>query len=901
MLGDVESKDVDGIKLPEGYAWADALTATAPYAGTTAQFEIVNAQTGETSVAVVNFVEIKGVELTAEKEGGLFGEEELTLTAVPVLVPEVSINVTDSRFKYSFADTAKMKLKEAVDNNRITLARQETSREGLTNYVTTMQYTAGGRSYKVTSASYSFSTRKAAFAFSFNLTGDAKNQDGKILVEKVGDKFKLEDLKVVGLGTKDGVTVKVGDTGILKYSNKEFKAVASGTTYITLTAVADKTAQTVLMVKVKGKDFALNVSSLTIDKAKNEGTSFIVSKQGDSELETVSVSKVLKGTKERTDLKDMFEVRNVIGNVFKISVKADTDENGVETANAPKITNGSYYLVLASGDKEFEPVLVNITETRPYVTLKQTRRVNLFYKAGTTNNTGVLKATSRLASVTLKAASGSDFNLASSGSEYQLIMTNAAQKKIDSRGRLNTKMVLTASFDGYKKAYDRTVTYYVQTKTEAPSYKLELSNRTLYSKLDIVSSELRVLNRTTGEYVTDADITLASSRTSYVRANKNFTLTAEGGVYTLSTTKSGTAKISIIDPDFSKSPATRYATDREVILDAPLTIYNGKPTVTIATARLNGDAQFAASSQGTAKVTIRNSTDYTINDLQLTGNSKGAKKLLPFLSYSFEKDELGQSMIVVSFKDSEDMTVAQAISSGIIRRGTYSFTANYAVNTLTGMKSTFNIEIMTGARVSGTVKGSINLIDRAGSYATVTPHIYYLGGKATGMYFKGAENLFDVEWDSTKGVARVYAKADGSYRVNSRYRVTPVFKVSTDKGEVELTAQQPVSILVRQTRVKLTTAPVVEVKISDLDQSGMAVVNATSPKGVELAYMEQLTQKDRFNVNYDTKSGNLYVNIANVKGLKTNSTYYVRMNVVPVGNSQGATQQTYTFKVRVIR
>ncbi len=901
-LSDVESKELYGATLPEGYTWVNGNTAAATYAGTSARFGIVNKETGDTSEAIVSFVTITGVELEAVEvaEGGLFDGEEFKLEAVPVYSPDVALDPESDMFSYSFADKKKLGLEESVSSNTITLRRKDTSKVGIANYVATLTYMGGGRKQTLTSNGYSFTTRKEAVSFEFEVEGAEFEADGKVLVGQVGDKFKLNGLKVLGVGEKDGVSVAVGDSRILKYTKGEFVAVGTGTTFITLTAVADKSVQKVLVVKVKGKEFALSVSSLTVDKAKNDGTSFTVSKLGDSELENVTISKILKGTKERAELKDIFEIRKVIGNVYTISVKPDTDENGVETLVAPKIANGSYTLVLTSGENEFDPVTLVITETRPAVSLKQTKRVNLFYKAGSTNNTGLLKATSSLAAVTLSQASEGDYNLSYDGSQYQIIMTDAAQKKIDSRGRLNNTLKLTASFDGYKKAYNRTVNFTVGTQTVAPRYKLELAGKVLYTELGIKDTELKVLDRNTGEYLSDAQIKLATSSNSYIRANKYFTLDEDGGVYRLSTTRTGTAKISVVDPDFSKNPATKFTTDREVILDATLVINNRKPAVSIANVRINGQAGIAATSRCEAKVVVSNTTDYILRNLELTGNNKSSRNIIPFIDYSYERNALDQPVIAISFKDSEDKTLEQAISEGIIKAGSYSLKANFDINKIQGRSANFVLTVMTGARARGIVSGKINPVDRSNSYATVKPQITNLGGTVTGMYFKAAEDLFDVEWDSTKGVAKVYATEEGIYRANANYTVTPVFAVSTANGVVELEAA-PVNISVKQTRLTLSRIPEVEVKISDMDQEGMVVVKATSPKAAEIASVAQLSQNGRFNVRYDARSGNLYISIADIKNVTANKRYNLSLGIVPEGNGVGASQQTFNVKVRVIR
>ena len=904
-LRDVESKNLAGEALPEGYEWMNADTATSAYAGTSAEFGIYNKETNATATAIVTFVEVQGVELTpaGAAVSGLFEDDTLVLEATPVYVPEVDdADLVLGRLGFSFKDKKNMGLIETVSGNTVSLRRFAASKEGIASYTATMQYTAGGKTYKLTSPAYSFSTRVNDFTFKYKLTGAASMDaaTGTITLEKAGDKFKLEGLEAVGVGAKTGVKVAVGDSRILKYSKGEFTAVRSGATYITLTASADATAQTTLLVKVKGKAFAVVASTLTVDKAKNDGVSFVVSKQADAELEDVSVSKVLKGTSEKADLKDMFEVKKVIANAYTISIKPDTDEEGNETSKAPKIPNGTYTLVLTSGKNEFEPLTVVVKETIPYASIRQTKAVNLFYKAGTTGNTGTLKVTSGQGTPTVKLASESDFNLSSSGSSYDIIMTNAAQDKINSGARLNRNIKLTVSFDGYKKAYNRTYNHTVATRTTAPRYKLELGSSVLYTELGIRDTELKVLNRDTGEYLTDADITLASSRASYVRANKNFTLDEEAGVYTIAAAKSGTAKISIIDPDFSKDPATKYTKDREIILDAPISVSTRKPYVSIAAARLNGQAGFAAYSSFTSRVNIYNATDYTLRNFTLTGNNKKSVNILPFLDYSFGKDLLGRPVVTVSFKDSADKTIDQAIAEGIIRNGSYSFTANFAINKLQGRKAQFALTVMSNARATGSVSGSIDLANRTGSYAKVTPNVYNLEGTVTGMYFKGAENLFDVQWDQAKGRGNVYAKEDASYRANRYYKVTPVYTVATAKGEFEVTSS-PVNIYVKQSRLTLSRVPVIEVKLSDIAQSGMATVSATAPKNAAIASMQQLTETDKFNVSFDDMSGNLYVDIANVKGLKEGRTYTVRMGITPEGNGAGISSQTFNVRVRVIR
>ncbi len=902
-LADVEAKALNGAKLPEGYDWVNKDQATAPYNGTTASFDIIS-KAGQLDTAVVNFVEVKGVTLISDDaETGLFGDiddkQEVTVSAIPVLSPMVELESVDKLFTFSFADKNKMGLKENATGSMITLSRQATSKDGLASYVVTMKYTVGGKKFTATSDPLTFATRANSFHFEFNVEGATLDEDGTIVVEKAGDLFKLNGLKVVGVGYNESVKVSVADTKVVKYSAGVFRAVANGTTGINLTAFTDSTVKTTVKVKVKGPKFDINVSELTIDKAKNDTVSFVVSQLEDTALSEVTVSKVFKGSKEMKDLKDIFEVTEVTGGVYAIGVKADTDKDGKETTNAPKIANGSYKVVLTSGEDEIGPLSVKITESKPSVTLKQTKKVNLFYKAGSSKNSGALTAVSKDASAKLTASAG-DFVLSSNGSDYQIIMTNAAQKRFNSGEKLNKKLTVTVSFAGYKKAYDKTVKFTVKTETKAPKYQIELDNSTLYSQLGIKDTEFRVLNKTTGEYLTDAAVTLATSKKSYVKANASFTLDENNGVYTLTTTKSGTAKISVVDPDFAKDPKTAYATDREVVVDAKLTLNDKKPVVKIGKASLNSDEYIAEISRAEAPVTVKNALDYTIRNLELTGKNKKANDILAFLDYSFEKNALGQPVIVVSFKDSDTMTVDEAVSKGIIKKGSYSFTASYAINKIQGMTSSFTLKVTAGAKATGKVKGSINLIDRTNTYVTVTPVLKNVNAEVVGMEFYGNSDLFEIKWDSAAGVAKVYAKADEDYRAGSKYKVVPVFRIATALGESFVDAK-PVSITVKQTTVKLSKFTAVEVKLSDMSTEGMTVTKVTAPKGAAIFALNQLDQKDKFNVSYDVKSGNLFVAIADPGAIKAGSSYNVKLAVIPEGNGVAAKSQTITLKVKVAR
>lgn len=919
------------VKVPEtldGYKWKYPETLTAPFAGVSADFVVVDGDGNEETVTV-DFVEITGVVATAD-EDGLFGDGTITVTAQPTYAPAnlpVDLNdIAGGTFTFTFADKSKLGLAEtAVDGteglkNAVELSRSAASKEGIAKYVATMQFTAGKKAVKATSAVVAFETRKEQYEFSFDAVeaeGISASVDG-VRFANAGLAVKLENLKVTGVAN-EAVKVTVGDSKVAKLDAKTntLTAVAAGTTYLALTAAADKNVVVYVPVVVEGTAYTTNVATITVDRAKTTGATFQVIELTSALSGDVTVKKVIKGAKttlkgNEADTGDgkSLKIENTIGDFYTITV-VDEDEEGHAI---DMIKAGTYTVVLADEEGvEFEPVVLKVVETKPVVSFKQTKKVNLYYNAGTNPNTGYVTASSKLAGVDViqKNVDTDDYKLVESGKGYNVVLKASAANRYAKGGKLNNKIAVTVSFDGYKAAYNKDAFVNVSTVTQAPKYVLEIDNKTFYPELAIDSTEIRIFNQTTGTYVTDADVTLASSTPAYVKANANFFLDENAGTYTLTTTKAGTAKISVIDPEFGMN---KKGTVNEVILSAPIAINKGKTTVTVGKIALSAQPEFVGVEAASAVVTVRNALDYTVrDDVELVGKSAKAAALLPYLNVEADKDEKGQAVLLVSFQDSDEKTMEEAIAAGIIKAGSYAYTATFTVNDLK-VNTNVNVAVKAAATATSSVKGSLDILNRAGSKLTVKGTVKNLNGTVVGMRLGddkmisknykaefGASDLFNVEWDSTKGAAIVTLKDTASYRVNGKYKVTPIYTVATPYGEVEVTAK-PITITTKQAAVKFTAVPVIEAKLSVAELGVPATANmAVKSANVEIESLQQLDNLKNFEVEYDVESGNLDVYVINNAGLKAGKTYTIKLGVNAVGAGSGLKkQQVVTVKVKVL-
>ena len=880
-----------GVKLPAavtdaGYDWKYPETAVAVFAGTSTDF-IVSAKGKDDKTVTVNFIEVTGLEFNLKADTKLIGNDTLKLEAVPVVAPAVKLeNVQgNATFTYDIKESSKLKLTvAAVDGqaNAKNVSRGTASGEGLAKFTATLTAKIGNKTTKK-QATCTFTTRKENFDITYTVDpAEYVKTDGSIIVP--ADKtFTLKGLKAEGVGSNTSVKVSVSDSKVIKASGSgadiTITAVGEGTATITLTSAADKTAIERIPVTVRGLALKTNVSTITVDKAKIAGVQITALACYGEKLDdgSVTVKSVLKG-KSATSYGTNFTVSKVVGNIYSIGV------------NDVKVPKGTYNLVLQGTiggvPMEFDPLVVKVIETKPTVTFKQTKKVNLFYTAGSTSGNGTLTATSKLAKVTLKQEGANDkathYRLSNTGSNYRVVLKSSAAKERTK----NKKITVVVSFAGYKSDYDKKMTINVASETRAPKLKLEVDNKVLYTQLGIFDTKLRVYDTTTKNYVTGADVALASSTASYVNANKNFWLDQEDDEYILSAEKSGTARISVKDADWTK----------EVVVNQPITVNKNKPRAVFSVARLNSNPEYAGKEQAISVVTVKNALDFKVKDFDMVGTNAKAKALKEYLDYKVAVNDEGQNELLISLKEPLPYNGNRCQFSG-----SYTFNATFTLNKLTTQTAKVKVTLVPVATVTTSQKGSIDLLNRTGSSITVKPNLKNLTGTVVGMTLDDdASNLFNVKWDKSKGSAVVTAKKEVDMKKGVRYKVTPVFLVETVGGVVKVPARA-INIIPKQSNVKLTKIPMMEARLSATGTPARTIVKATSPANVEILDMVQMNNTDNFKAKYDASSGTFTVKIIDAAGLKAGSTYKITMALDVKDAGVNTKQQMVTVSVKVLK
>lgn len=882
-------KKLSDVKLPEalteaGYSWKYPETATAVFSGTESEF-LVSAEGKDDKPVLVDFIEITGVDGSFEadvlykKGAGVLAYPELLTSPTGVSLEDVQGEAVVEIAVTSSSKTLHLTLNE--DGTTTLLAADDTA-TGAHKVSFTLNAVVNGQKIKKTCVKQIIVKGIYEYAPDFrNAEGSSVDDtDNELWIEK-GETITLGNLLVKNVAddSTSPVQVAVGDKKILSYDAKtaSFTALTDGTTTITFTTKADKTFVEKYVVTVIGNALKTNVSSITVDKAKSDGAQLIaLNNPWLIQAGSVTIKSVTKG---KEDVTRYFTIENVAGNLYKIAT--------IDTVS--KLSNGNYTMILSGmagienegyEAKDFEPVTVNVTETKPSVTIKQSEKVNLFYTAGSVNSNGALTVSSKQAKVTLTQVNADNcaYRIRASKTGYDIILKSDKTDLAKKQNKLEVKV----SYSGYKSVYDKIVTIKVATENVAPKLVVEADNSVFNTNLGINQTELRFLDRNTNVYVTGADVKLVENALS----NQNFKLTDVNGVYTLSTTKSGTAKISVQDADWT----------REIVLNKKITVTAAVPKATFVAVTLNTMPEVAGLEVASSKVTIKDIKDYTVRDISLKGKNAAADELMQYLNYEMTVDDEGVNLLNVSLNQELPVT-----ANGTCKfRGAYTYDVTFTLNKMTNMKATVKLTLAPTATVTTKQSGSIDLINRTGSAVNVTPTLKNLNGRIIGVVLDDdASNQFEAVWDSAKNAAVVTAKEGIDMKRGGKYKITPTFIVETNGGDVEVAAKTIVISPRQSATIKVTNlVNALEVKLSD-STPAKATFKAVSPANANILELEQTNYQNQFSVIYDELSDTITVSILDRADLKAGSTYKINVRMYVEGAGVNTKPQVVTVPVKV--
>ncbi|MBD5401198.1 hypothetical protein HDR58_00125 [bacterium] len=801
--------------------------------------------------------------------------------------------------------------------------------------------------------------------FATTVEESVKNDDGSDtgetkLVEKEtefgkGVTIKVNDTSVIKLKstTKTSVT---GGTGVDATFTVVNKSGDGGTATITVTSKNDKSLVRNYIVTVSGSEFAWTSSLITIDKAQTAGIQLSALAPFDQSMDNVkdgeiTVAAVYKGAKvsktPQSSYNSYFVANQVTSDVYELN----TTEAAVKS-----LPKGTYTVVYqakvtvpaeatqddsAPGDEtpaekteliKFTPITIKVIETRPAVTFKQTKKVNLFYKNGTDGSTGKLTASSRQGAVTIvevkdnKNSKINDyFRFSSNGSGYDIV--SISKKPIDelkANGaadfrtiKKNTKAILKAHVEGYYDAYDIVRNFSVALEYRQPRLKLTALDKTIYTAIGMDGADILIYDPDSDMYLspdvaTIELITDTANRRAYSKANNDFTIgdiensaNSGNGVRLIAKSDSvrgGAVKLSIKYDD--------WYSEASVIVNQSIRVVKTVPRMTIRPVRLNIGKKFVGKEQAVSSILLSGAAGYSINDFELKGaNAKATEFLNKFVDYELSTDVNGNQVLLVNLKDADDGTEFPATANertGIYKMksgyaSSYSFKAEYKLGDKP-QTTNFKISLVSNEKLTVTVKGSINIIDRENSTVTLKPKMTnFTPSQVSSVELTGdAANLFTItDFDRSTGAMTVKAK-DTAILKKGSYKVTPVYYFDLGVSDTaRMTTLRPIVIKTTQSNLKIGgLKDALEVKLSSHETSAQRTITV-APVGAEIISLTQTSGLENFTLTYTGDGVEVVIN--NRAGLKEGKTYKITALINVEGSGTNVKQQKISIPVKVIR
>ncbi len=1001
-LSQINLKDFESTKaLAEaGYSWkkekdangVDVDVELAAFAGTTAEFTAVAAGKQDRTIAI-SFIQLDGAELLVtdgdtNNNGILNDGETWTVEAVPVISPAVEpYNVKLSGFAAEVKETTKGLLTAegsatvgAVNAGLNVTGGQVkykgSGSNGDAKLTATVTLTVNGKAVKKNATldvkvknarNIKFDSIEISDPKKLNWTPD----NDYIEIDRTAESFTMKNLRALDdkgaeIGTK-GVKIKVNDTNIIKLSqapkgnNKDavFQIVDKnndgGTATVTVTSADDKTLVRNYIVTLKGSEFAWNAANVEVDKAKLAGVQvsllepFGKKLAKDSEIKVKEVykgAKVVEGRAD-SDLTKMFTVKSLAAgtNVYELNTS-------VAAAGKAGIAKGTYTLVCEAKTTTtvegadptvettaFTPITIKVTESKPAVTFKQTKKVNFFYKKGTAGSTGKLLLSSKQGKVTLVADVDKDgkakaiktangyFRFAGTGTEYDIIADNKNSVTVDptngradfKEAKADGKISLTAHVEGYYPEYDVVKNISVAMEYKQPKLKLTAIDKTIYTAIGMKSADVLIYDPVADMYLgTDiATIELKGSdavnKKAYSKINDNFTVGEVTGLrdgkngvrLTLKegAEKGGALRLSISYDDWISSDA--------VIVNQSIQVTNSIPKLTVKPAKLNMNPEkFVGKEQVDIPVIMNGAAGFTISEYTVTGsNDKATAFLTDYVDAKLVKNIDGNYVLRMSLKKKDGKFPAEA-NRGVYKMSagyasSYGFVLNYKLGTMTdSLSAPVKLSLVSKETVTVGVSGSINMANRLGSTVTLKPKMTnFTAAQVSAVKLTGdAANLFEiVSHDRTTGATIVKAKETAVLKKGS-YKVTPEFTIDLGKeGSTTIRPLKPILIKTAQPTLKISgLKDALEVKLSTHTTSAKRTITVGN-EGAFITGMTQTSGLNNFKLSYDAGGNNVIVTIKDRAGLKEGAVYKITALVTVEGSGTNVKQQVITIPVRVIR
>lgn len=804
--------------LREDYEWdkTEGELSLTSYKDSRAVFSAVRKEskkvdgiTYEEVPVTVWFVSVKDVQLMVNNSTLYLGESSPIKTTTVYAVPIVSIspdsfdyasnkNLMDYTIEYKFTDVSKansIDIKNASDKvpYRIVSVGDNT-KKGTATIEAQIIVKCGGitcvnKTKKINIKVDELLSSGDINVMSMTKGGAAYNPETDDLV--VGDEVIVK-VEANGIPASKKVKLTSGNKNVIKvteidktltYSTYKLSVVGYGVSVLTYSAVKNTKVKTQEIINVR--DYAPALISTT-----------------------VSVNKLLKDKSANVTLLESFETAytdlkvEAVKEVAKASASDFTFAGNTLTV-AGKVPKGTYNLtVSANVGGNYLPVgtlKVSVVEKKPSLVVKQTKKVNIFYKPTASEQAGALevydknrpgspvKVTIKDSDFTYNEATGSIITTA--GKDYKELKKTAT---------------LSVEFEDYESGYahiDKNMT--ISTVNTAPKITAEAANKLISTKLKMKSTDL-VIN--VGEFALskEADVFFVKDGKNTLAIKNNKLVKDEGtGIWSVvyndevekgnGELSGGTFTLSVKEPGWNEAIKTNLT----------LNVTDEIPSVKAEDGtQLTLNQKIFQYDEAETSLAIKQAGEFEVYRAYITPDVDAAKI---------------QDVVTVYY-DAVAQSVKAKFSVNTFGpgykpeqyNGTYTYKLTPVIGTvidgkLTVMKGneiTIKVKVINQTpKVSIKTKGTIDLMNRAETGVELTPTFTYVNGDIKGAALAGANrNMFKLEKTGDKYTIRV--RDDVSYKSGNKYAVKVAYTLKNNRDNIVVKSED-ISIVLKQNAVKI--------------------------------------------------------------------------------------------------
>ncbi len=679
-------------------------------------------------------------------------------------------------------------------------------------------------------------------------------------------------LKAVAKGYK--LTWKASDTGVAqigKAKNNISTVTLKNNGKVKLTVTANDTGKTSKSIMLYVMDVKPSIdTSVSVNKATEiGGTLGIYGSYGyDIQKYDVQLMKKADVTQKEEN--------------FAISYNAEQDVYEITVLNNTAITTGKYPVVVKVtaqtelGDKEYlENVIITVTDKAAAYSVKQSKKVNLFYADATGN--GKLSLTSKKAVVESVTLSDCDFSYDYQTGELQF--TGKDYKNADKSGILNIK------FMGYHEV-KKNIT--IKTEVKKPGVSVSASSSTLYPNADIVKAQLQLKNKNTGEVLSVEAKNITQSNLS----KDAYQIYAEDGQIVLRLKdgitvypKTAKIKVALQMENWNEAVSFTHTVKSNKTQNVKLKLSVNKITI-------NKNETIACYQKADIKVRAQGATESDrIQSVTVSGTDKK----------SIDVMNVG---LVFDFDSASGILSAGISNHEKLDKTTYAFNVRAELSEGKYATAKLKVTIVDKAPeslLSVTCKGSIDVFDRENSYVTCTPKVKNLSGTITGVSLNGRDAyLFEAEMNES-GKTIIKAKEGVAYITKYAYKVQPVYEISSGDRTYTVAAKT-LSLKLKQTKPNLTAALSSKYLYQASDNKLNVSVTALNSKGKglqvrDIELVETKAVKGAFEVKYNEEVDSYQLSVKDVSKVKKGKTYKLKLNVYL--NEQADNEKAGTVTVSI--